>query len=123
MNGNSIVADTNILIYLLNGNKAIKEILANVVTHISFITEIELRARKNLSEKETQLILQLISDCTVIDINDKIKNETIRLRMKYGLALPDCIILATASYLDLTLLTADKEFKKVNEPSLPIFLY
>lgn len=40
MNGNSLFVDTNILLYILNGNDNLKEQLNNKSLYISFITEL-----------------------------------------------------------------------------------
>ncbi len=42
MSGNLILVDTNVLIYMLSGDKAIAESLQEQQIVISFITEIEL---------------------------------------------------------------------------------
>jgi hypothetical protein len=42
-------------------------------------------------------------------------DETIRLRKKYHTKIPDCLIIATALYLDLPLISSDSGFKKVDE--------
>jgi len=62
-----------------------------------------------------------LSDCKVIYINHEIKEETIKLRKHYGNKLPDCIIAATSIYLDLPLITADKEFRKMEELNLLLY--
>ena len=57
----------------------------------------------------------------MINLNEEIKSLTIELKRKYKLKLPDSIIAATAYYLNLPLITADKQFKQVDE--LEIILY
>jgi predicted nucleic acid-binding protein len=42
----------------------------------------------------------------------------IDLKRKYRFKLPDGIIIATAIYLDLPLITADQEFKKTEQLNL-----
>ena len=42
MNGISVVADTNIIVYMLNGNKRIAEWLNGKEVYLSFVTELEL---------------------------------------------------------------------------------
>ncbi|MBI5403207.1 MAG: PIN domain-containing protein [Ignavibacteriae bacterium] len=115
MNGNSLIADTNILLYLLNGDKTLAKILNNKKIYISFISELELQCFKNLSLKEKTLIDSLINDCIIIDINDVIKQNTIEIRKRYALKLPDAIIAASAEYLNLPLLTSDSDFNKIIE--------
>ncbi|WP_415859550.1 PIN domain-containing protein [Aureibaculum sp. 2210JD6-5] len=46
------------------------------------------------------------------------KKDTIRIRKLYQTKLPDSIIIATALYLDLPLITSDIEFKKIDELTL-----
>ena len=68
-------------------------------TFISFITEIELLTFDKLSVKEKEIIKALISDCTVVGLNEFIKKRTINLRLQYHLKIPDAIISATADFL------------------------
>ena len=86
--------------------------------YISVITELELLGYSGISEEEEQMIKNFVSDCKVITINAKIKEETIRVRKTYKTKLPDSIIIATSLYLDLPLITSDTDFKKVDELSL-----
>ena len=53
-----------------------------------------------------------------IDINDEIKQLVIDLKRKYHFKLPDGIIISTALYLDLPLITADHDFKKADSLNL-----
>ena len=104
MSGNSYLIDTNIAIYLLGGDKKIAEVLNKNHIYLSFITELELVAFRDLDEKEIGIINDFITNCTVIDINRRIKDYTIDLRRKYKLKLPDCIVAATAQFLTALLL-------------------
>ena len=121
MSGNSYLIDTNIAIYLLAGDKKIAEVLNENHIYLSFVTELELVAFRDLDEKEIGIINDFISNCTVIDINRRIKDYTIDLRRKYKLKLPDCIILATAQFLMIPLFTADTGFRKVRDVSLVLY--
>ncbi len=120
MSGNSIFVDTNILIYLLQGDKRLAELLDNKVFSISFITELEILSIPTTSAQRKK-IKALLNDCFVININEEIKEHTINIRNAYNLKLPDAIVAASALFLDLPLITADKGFKKVKE--LDLFLY
>lgn len=51
-------------------------------------------------------------------MNNDIKEITIEIRKKSGLKLPDCIIIASARYLHIAVITADKQFKKVDDADL-----
>jgi predicted nucleic acid-binding protein len=118
MNGNKLFLDTNIILYLLNGDQTLAELLNQKQFYISVITELELLAYKGITEEEQEVIESFVDQCKVITINSAIKKETIRVRKTYNTKLPDSIIIATALYLDLPLITSDVEFKKVEELTL-----
>ncbi|MFY0627615.1 MAG: type II toxin-antitoxin system VapC family toxin [Reichenbachiella sp.] len=121
MIGNKLFVDTNILIYLLNGDEEITQILDGKQLVISFITELELLAVPNLSNEELLLIEQLIDECQVLNINSGIKKVTIEFRKSRKLKLPDAIVAASSYYSKLPLLTADKAFDKIEE--LDVIIY
>jgi hypothetical protein len=115
MNGNKLFLDTNIILYLLNGDETLAELLNGKQLYISIITELELLAYNGITAKEEKIVKKFISQCKTITINNQVKQETIRIRKTYKTKLPDSIIIATALYLDLPLITSDVEFKKVDE--------
>jgi len=121
MNGNKIFVDTNILIYFLKGEKEVIEMIADKDLVTSFITELELLSLPKISEKSKKLIKELLKNCLIIDLNNDIKELTIEFRKKSKLKLPDSIIAASAYFLNLPLLTADKQFKSIDE--LEVLLY
>lgn len=118
MSGTNLFVDTNILLYLLNGDKIVTELLNSKKIFVSFITEIELLSFKKLSTQEIKIIRQLLSDCTLIDMNEEIKLKTIEFKLNYNLKIPDAIIGATSFYLKIPLVTADKQFKRVENIDL-----
>ena len=118
MSGTNLLVDTNILLYLLNGDKIVTELLNSKKIFVSFITEIELLSFKKLPSQEIKIIRQLLSDCTLIDMNEEIKLKTIELKLNYNLKIPDAIIGATSFYLKIPLVTADKQFKRVENIDL-----
>lgn len=118
MNGNKLFLDTNIILYLLNGDETLAELLNGRQLYISVITELELLAFKGITTKEEKIIKEFVSQCKTITINSEVKQETIRVRKTYNTKLPDSIIIATALYLDLPLISSDAEFKKVDELTL-----
>ena len=121
MNGNSLLVDTNILLYLLGGDQTLVNLLNEKTLYISFITQLELLGYGNLSDAEIQKVKELIAECIVIDVNENIKELTIQIRRNYGLKLPDCIIAATSVYLNLPLLTADKELTRIQQTDLILY--
>jgi len=123
MNGISIICDTNPLIYLLDGNKAIAQFLDNKQLYLSIITELELFGKQNLSKNDNELIDSLLMNCFIIDIEHEIKQIYKEIKQKYTIKLPDAIIAATALYLDLPLLTFDKDFRNVPDLKLMLWNY
>lgn len=119
MNGNKYLADTNILLYLIAGNSGVIDYL-NDQFYISEITEIELLGSKGITELQYDSRKKVINSCTIISISENIKRLTIQLKQTYTLKIPDAIIATTSIYLNLPLLTADKDFKKIREVNLSI---
>lgn len=118
MNGNKLFLDTNIILYLLQGDETLSELLNNKQFYISFITQLELLSFPGLTKKDIGIIESLLSECVIIDINAEIKTTTTNLRRKFKLKLPDCIIAATSLYLDIPLITADDDFKRFDDLNL-----
>jgi predicted nucleic acid-binding protein len=79
---------------------------------------IELLAFYGISNNDVKAIRQLLKDCSIIEFNNEIKLHTIQLKQKYKLKFPDAIIEATALYLNVPLLTADKSLKKIDDLNL-----
>jgi predicted nucleic acid-binding protein len=61
---------------------------------------------------------QLINDSFNIEWNTKIKEQTIELRKKYRIKLPDAIIASTSLIYGLPLVTVDQGFSKNEELDL-----
>ena len=118
MNGNKLFIDTNIALYLLAGDRTLAKLLNEKNLYLSFVTQLELLGFKGITKKEEKAIRDFIDQCTVIDINNQIKDQVIELRKDYHLKLPDCIIIASSIYLDVPIITADTGFKKVEELDL-----
>ena len=121
MNGNSVLLDTNIVLYFLNGEKTLIPILEQKSLFLSFITQLELLGSKNIQPVDLIPIKSFIEECTVIDITPGIKETAIQVRKNYSLKLPDSIIMATSLWLNMPLITADKDFKKVDIADLIFF--
>lgn len=121
MNGNNILLDTNIVLYLLNGEETLIPLLEEKNLFISFITQLELLGNRYLNSDDIQKIKQFIDECTVIDITPGIKDYTINLRKRFSIKLPDCIIMATSLWLNMPLITADQDFKRIDIADLIFF--
>ena len=69
MNGNILIIDTNIVLYILDGNKELAELINNKEVYVSFVTELELLGFKGISKSEKKTIKSFLGYCTIININ------------------------------------------------------
>jgi len=115
----AFLADTNFLIYLLEGIEE-AALLAKYTFAVSFVTEIELLGKKGIKANEEKVIRQLLDNCIIIDLNPQIKAPAIKLKQLQKIKLPDALIAATAIQNKLTLITADKDFENI--PQIDIIL-
>ena len=115
MSGRSLFLDTNIVLYLLSGDDEVKDFLDQRPIYLSFITELELLRYKVLSETEEQKIREFLVSTTILDINSAIKSIATELGRQYKIKLPDLLIASSAYYLNMPLLTADKQFAQIDE--------
>ena len=111
MNAERFVIDTNIFILLSN------DLLANPLPHGEFscsvITEMELLSFSFMTPSDEALIRAMLSNVVIYGIDEKLKEEAIRLRRRSRLKLPDAIIAATAICHQAVLLTNDTELQNV----------
>lgn len=121
MNGNRYLIDTNIAIYLLAGDQKVADILDQSQVFVSFISELELLSFAQEDDSGAAILRDFLNDVVIIDINKKIKDHTIEIRKQRALKLPDAIIAGTARFLNIPLMTADDQFKNVDDP--PIIFY
>ena len=119
MSGRNILADTNIVMYILNGNEAASA-YAKDHFYVSDITEIELLGKKDITAFEYNLRKSFLNNCVIVDLTELIKKVTIKLKQKYTIKTADAIIAATSIYLEIPLITADKGFKKIQELDLQL---
>ena len=120
MNGLDFVADTNILLYILEGQSGIESLL-HYSYAVSVISEIELLGKHEITKEETSIIQALLADCSLIELNTPIKNRAIQLRQKQKIKLPDALIAATAIELQIPLVTADKRLERIEGLNCLVF--
>lgn len=70
------------------------------------------------SEKVAKILNEFIASITIIDIDQRVKSQTINIRKSTKLKLPDSIIAASALVHGMPFISADKSFKKVKELDL-----
>jgi predicted nucleic acid-binding protein len=114
MNGIDFLADTNILLYILEGRPAIKPFINDNLA-VSVIAEIELLGWHKITATQSLVIKNLLNSCFIIELIPAVKEIAINLRQSHKLKLPDAIVAATAVHLKVPLLTADKNMSKLKD--------
>lgn len=115
MSGNSILLDTNTIIYHLLGDPQAKIVIDKRIVFISAITYAELLANKNLTQAERTILNEYISLVNIIHTNDFICERAAYIRIKNKLKLPDAIIAATGIFLGIPLVTFDDGFSSIKD--------
>jgi len=114
MNGIKYFADTNCFIYLLDENPLMLPFLADNWAY-SYITEIELLSKKNITNYEETLIKEVLNSCYKVSHSQPLTELIINLKRNNNIKIPDAIIAASAQLLQIPLITADKEFAKLTD--------
>ena len=108
--------DTNIAIYFLGGVLPPQSIpFINAVfsagVNLSVITQIELLGWQFPDDSRAAITAAFVERATLFPLDEAVVKQTIVLRRKYRIKLPDAIIAATAIVYELTLLSRnDKDF-------------
>ena len=119
MNGIDFLADTNILLYILEGHLAVKPFINDNLA-VSVISEIELLGWHKITPEASKTITALLDNCFVIELVPAVKELAIQLKQVNKIKLPDAVIAATAIHLGVPLLTADKTLSKLS--GIDVFL-
>ncbi|WP_264534762.1 type II toxin-antitoxin system VapC family toxin [Flavobacterium sp. N1736] len=119
MIGNKVVLDTNVIIF---ASKQLIDVEKFVTSfdeyYVSIITYLEVYSYNFSNNKEKQLIDALFKSIEVVELNKTIAEMAIEIRRnkERKIKLPDAIILATAKFLKLPLLTDDwDDFEKIDK--------
>ncbi len=120
MSGIDILIDTNICIYLLNGDLILGDLVQDQTIYISVITEMELHAYAGNNVDSLIALDNFVQLVNIINFDDNIKKATIAIRKEFKLKLPDSIIAASAITHKMFFITSDKAFKSVT--GLDLFL-
>jgi len=115
MSGERILVDTNILIRMFANEKPVVDFLDGANFHVWFITEIELLATSRITEAQAKSIRSFLDQCLIIGAEREMRRYVIDFRKQSALKLPDCIIAATAAYLNTPLVTGDEGFDKFQD--------
>ena len=119
MSGKRYLLYTNAVVALFQGNTQLMRRLQSAEwIGISKITQIEFLAFSGLNGKDKQLFNRFLQRVDVIGLDSEQReliDLVIGLRQQYGVKLPDAIIAATAIKCEANLITADRQFQKVQE--------
>ncbi len=118
MVGRELLVDTNIIIYLLQGNDEAEKVLQGKQLFFSFITELELYGLPGANNEEEKQIEAFLNDCLMISMNNNILQQYKALRKSHKLKLADSLIAATALAYNIPLITADKQFINIEHLKL-----
>ena len=113
MNADRLLLDSNIVVHVLQGNLALARELEGKRLFVSVISGIELFSWPGAGRSRDKWLHEFFSECQLLEMDRSIQDRTIELRKEFKLQLADAVIAATAIQMDLTLLTADKDFKKL----------
>jgi hypothetical protein len=108
--GSRFLIDTNIIIEFLggkipeSGSYWVQQLIDKEEQAISIINKIELLGF-NGSETEMKVLKEFVEICEIIPLTDEVANETINLRIKHRIKLPDAVIAATAKLYSLGIVT------------------
>ncbi len=110
--------DTNIISHYFAGSfsKAAMDFIAREIDkgiHASIITKIEALSWVNTDKAKEDLVRQFINDIMIVGLTDNVVDRCISLRRGRSVKIPDAIIAATALVHDLTLITLDKVFDRI----------
>jgi predicted nucleic acid-binding protein len=88
---------------------------------ISFITEIELGSLNGSVNRTPEILSELFNEVVIVHSNPSISKQATLFRNRYRIPVADAIVAATAHYLGLPLITANKIFMKI--PDLRLVEY
>ena len=119
MERKNYLIDTNVAIYyfglaLSNESEKFLDQILGKKYYISVINRIELLGFKSLNGNESDALSSFISNSIIIDLEEDIILETIQIRKKYNIKLPDAIIAATCLVNNYSLITNNiKDFDEI----------
>ncbi len=118
MSGDRYLLDTNAIVALLQGNSQLVQLLKNTDwIGISVISQIEFLAFSGLTQADRQLFQEFLQRIEVVDLTSAdadLIEKIIEIRQQFRLKLPDAIVAAMAIQNSAGVVTADREFAKVN---------
>lgn len=120
MNGIKYLLDTCFIIQWHAQNDKAFEIITNLNLQpfecaYSDISHAELFGYHGITQKAEYELNNLLFDIERLEINKAIIDIVINIRKSHKIKLPDALILATAKYYNLTLITLDDKLNKISQ--------
>ena len=109
----NILVDTNLIILAIGGNREVRDILENRNLFISVITEIDLLSIPFQNPADERLMRDFIANCFLIELDAEVRKQTVLIRKRNKIKLPDAVIAASSVTKRIVLFTADKGFDKI----------
>jgi predicted nucleic acid-binding protein len=122
MSNDRVAIDTNILLYILGGDKGAHVLLKGRDVVASAMVRMEAMVYHGKDDDHLGHVHAFLDRCEVVEIHRSVQDLAVDLRLRYKLKLPDAIIAATAFHLGVPLITADKVFAKLN-PEFEVVVY
>jgi len=127
--GTQYLMDSNAIIDYLSGNlspngMAFLDRIVDEVPKVSVISKIEVLGY-NAPSGVSQLLTDFMNDSMILELTDLVVDQTIELRKRYKIKLPDALIAATALVHGLELISRNvSDFKNISglavtDPHLP----
>ncbi len=106
MNGNSLVVDSNIIIYLSKNQISFDDVFSkHDFFYLSIITYIEVLGFNFRSNDEKTVVTKFLSNFEILNVTQVLAERVIEIRKVRKIKLPDAIILATAQATGSDLMT------------------
>ncbi len=122
MRNERVAIDTNVLLYILGGDKELNQLLKGRDVVVSAMVRMEAMVYNGKDPGHLDRVQRFLDRCELEDIHRSVQDVAVDLRLRYRLKLPDAIIAATGIHLGIPLITADKTFAKL-KPEFEIVLY
>lgn len=122
MSSERIAIDTNILLYVLGGDKPLAGMLGGLEVVVSSMVRMEALVYHGTDDAHLAQVHRFLERCALEEIHRSVQDRAVDLRLRFKLKLPDAVIAATAAHLGIPLLTADKVFNKL-QPDHEVLIY
>lgn len=114
--------DTNILLYVLGGDRKLSGMLRGADVVVSSMVRMEALVYHGSEPEHLAQVRRFLDRCEVVEIHRSVQDLAVAVRLDHRLKLPDAIIAATAIHLRIPLLTADGVFGRLR-PEQEVILY